>query len=125
MIRLALLTRRAPAAAGLLRMLAVTPDIELLAVERDEVALARRLAGRRPDVLVVDRGWGSASAIGVCRRIKARRWAPPVVVYTADTPADLVDAALADHVDGIIVMGEAPTTAAAVLRRVAGGVTAR
>ena len=71
MIRLALLDDHPAVLAGLQRLLAPARDMEVLGAAADEVALARALRGRRPDVLIVDYDPGRGDALALCRRIKA------------------------------------------------------
>ena len=54
MIRLALLDDHPAVLAGLQRLIGPARDMEVLAAAADEVALARELRGRRPDILIVD-----------------------------------------------------------------------
>ena len=118
MIRLALLAAHPAIVTGLQRALTTARDIEVLAAEGDEAALARRLEGRRVDLLFVDQDSQRRHALAVCRRVKARPGAPRVVLYTACASAAFADAARAGHVDGVIEKGESAAVIADVIRRV-------
>ncbi len=71
MIRLALLDDHPAVLSGLHRFLDPLPDVEVLAAARDEIALARDLRGRHPDVLVIDYDPSRGDALSLCRRINA------------------------------------------------------
>ena len=91
MIRVALLDDHAAVLAGQRRFLSSDRGLEVLAAAPDPGTLARRLNGRRPDVLVVDYDPGRGDALGLCWRLKCRSGAPRVLVYTAyATPASAV-----------------------------------
>ena len=70
MIRLALLDDHPAVLTGLKRLLARAPGMEVLAAAVDEVALARALRGRRPDILIVDYDPARGDALALCRRVK-------------------------------------------------------
>ena len=102
MIRIALLDDHPAVLAGLQRLLQPARDMEVLAAAADEVALARALRGRRPDVLIVDYDPGRGDALALCRRIKARPGTPRVLIYTAYAGPALTIAARAAQADGLV-----------------------
>jgi DNA-binding NarL/FixJ family response regulator len=123
MIRLALLDDHPAVLSGLQRMLAPAPDMEVLAAAADEVALARELRGRRPDILIVDYDPARGDALSLCRRVKARPGTPRVLVYTAYAGAALTVAARAAQADGVLDKSESARTLIAAIRRIAAGET--
>ncbi len=83
MIRIALLDDHPAVLIGLQRLLQPARDMEVLAAAADEVALARALRGRKPDVLIVDYDPDRGDVLALCRRVKARPGTPRVLIYTA------------------------------------------
>jgi two-component system response regulator DevR len=123
MIRLVLLDDHPAVLSGLQRLLAPAPDMEVLAAATDEVALARELRGRRPDLLIVDYDPARGDALSLCRRVKARPDTPRVLVYTAYAGPALTVAARAAQADGVLDKGEPARTLIAAIRRIADGET--
>ncbi len=123
MIRIALLDDHPVVLSGLQRLLAPARDMEVLAAAADEVALARALRGRRPDVLIVDYDPGRGDALLLCRRIKARPSTPGVLIYTAYASPALAIAARAAQADGLIDKSEPAPALIAAIRRIANGET--
>jgi DNA-binding NarL/FixJ family response regulator len=123
MIRLALLDDHPAVLAGLQRLLAPARDMEVLAAAADEVALARELRGRRPDVLIVDYDPGRGDALSLCRRVKARPDTPRVLIYTAYANPALTIAARAAQADGLLDKSEPASALIAAIRRIADGET--
>ena len=106
MIRLALLDDHPAVLSGLQRLFAPARDMEVLAAAADEVALARELRGRRPDILIVDYDPARGDALSLCRRVKARPDTPRVLVYTAYAGPALTIAARVAQADGVIDKSE-------------------
>ena len=121
MIRLALLDDHPVVLSGLQRLLAPARDMEVLAAAADEVALARALDGRRPDVLIVDYDPGRGDALSLCRRIKARPCTPGVLIYTSYASPALAVAARAAQADGLLDKSEPPPALIAAIYRIAHG----
>ena len=121
MIRLALLDDHPAVLVGLQGLLAPAHDMEVLAAGADEVALARALDGRRPDVLIVDYDPGRGDALALCRRVKARPDTPYVLIYTAYGSAALAVAARAAQADGLLDKSEPAPVLIAAIRRIADG----
>jgi len=121
MIRLALLDDHPAVLAGLQRLLAPARDMEVLAAAADEVALARDLRGRLPDVLIVDYDPGRGDALALCRRVKARPGALRVLIYTAYASPALAVAARAAQADGLLDKSEPAPALLAAIRRIADG----
>jgi DNA-binding NarL/FixJ family response regulator len=123
MIRIALLDDHPAVLAGLQRLLAHAWDMEVLAAAADEVALARELRGRRPDVLIVDYDPRRGDALSLCRRVKARPGTPRVLIYTAYANPALTIAARAAQADGLLDKSEPAPVLMAAIRRIADGET--
>jgi DNA-binding NarL/FixJ family response regulator len=123
MIRLALLDDHSVVLGGLQRLLSPARDMEVLAAASDEVALARALRGRRPDVLIVDYDPARGDALALCRRVKARPDTPRVLIYTAYASPALAIAARAAQADGLLDKSEPVAALIAAIRRIADGDT--
>ena len=121
MIRIALLDDHPAVLAGLQRLLQPARDMEVLAAAADEVALARALRGRRPDVLIVDYDPGRGDALALCRRIKDRQGTPRVLIYTAYAGPALTIAARAAQADGLVDKREPARALMTAIRRIADG----
>jgi DNA-binding NarL/FixJ family response regulator len=121
MIRIALLDDHPPVRAGLQRLLEHTREMEVLAAAGDEVALARELDGRCPDVLILDYDLARGDALALCRRIKHRRAPLRVLIYTAYASPALAIAARAAQADGIVAKSAPPSALLDAIRRLAAG----
>jgi DNA-binding NarL/FixJ family response regulator len=97
--------------------------MEVLAAAADQVALARALDGRRPDVLVVDYDPARGDALALCRRIKSRPGTPRVLIYTAYAGPALTVAARAAQADGLVDKKAPVQALTAAIRRIAAGAT--
>lgn len=121
MIRIALLDDHLPVRAGLRRLLEHTREMEVLAAASDEVALARELEGRCPDVLILDYDLARGDALALCRRIKHRRAPLRVLIYSAYASPALAIAARAAQADGILDKSVPATALLDAIRRLAAG----
>jgi DNA-binding NarL/FixJ family response regulator len=121
MIRLALLDDHPAVLAGLLRLLDGAKDMEVLAAAADEVALARALGGRRPDILIVDYDPARGDALALCRRIKSRPGTPRVLIYTSYAGPALTIAARAAQADGLVDKKEPAHALIRAIRGIAAG----
>jgi DNA-binding NarL/FixJ family response regulator len=121
MIRLALLDDHLPVRAGLRRLLEYSPEMEVLAAASDEVALARALDGRCPDVLILDYDLARGDALALCRRIKHRRATLRVLIYSAYASPALGIAARAAQADGILDKSAPASALLDAIRRLAAG----
>ena len=124
MIRLALLDDHPAVLAGLQRLLAPARDMEVLAAAADEVALARALRGRRPDVLIVDYdpGRGGRPRAVPPHQVPAPG-TPRVLIYTAYASPALAIAARAAQADGLLDKSEPAPALIDAIRRIADGET--
>jgi DNA-binding NarL/FixJ family response regulator len=123
MIRVALLDDHPAVIAGLTRLLEHTPEITVLGSASDEVALARALGARRPDVLIVDYDVARGDALALCRRIKARPDPVRVLIYSAYAGPGLAIAARLSRADGVVDKADPATTLVDAIRRIAEGDT--
>ena len=121
MIRLALLDDHEAVLAGLRRCLDSDPGLEVLAAAPDPASLARRLNGRRPDVLVLDYDPWRGDALALSWRLKCRSGAPRVLLFTAYSTPALTIAARAARVDGLVDKRASAQTLSAAIRAVAAG----
>jgi DNA-binding NarL/FixJ family response regulator len=121
MIRIAVLDDHPAVLAGLQRLLQPARDMEVLAAAADEVALARALCGRRPDVLIVDYDPGRGDALALCRRVKGRPGTPRVLIYTAYAGPALTIAARAAQADGLVDKREPAQALMTAIRGIADG----
>ena len=123
MIRIALLDDHPPVRAGLRRLLEHTREMEVLAAVSDEIALARELDGRCPDVLILDYDLARGDALGLCRRIKHRRASLRVLIYSAYASPALAIAARAAQADGMLDKSAPASALLDAIRRLAAGDT--
>jgi DNA-binding NarL/FixJ family response regulator len=121
MIRLALLDDHPAVLSGLRRLLAGAKGMEVLAAAADEVALARALDGRRPDILIVDYDPARGDTLALCRRVKSRPGTPRVLIYTAYAGPALTVAAQAAQADGLVDKNDPAPTLIATIRQIADG----
>jgi DNA-binding NarL/FixJ family response regulator len=106
--------------AGLRRLIASEPDLEVAATADTPAALARQLDGRRADVLVVDHG-RAFDGLAHCRRVKERANPPAVVIYAAQSGPGLVLAARAAQADAVVGKADRVDTLLTAIREVAAG----
>jgi DNA-binding NarL/FixJ family response regulator len=123
MIRLALLDHHPPVLAGLHRLLERARGMQVLAAAADEVALARALDGRRPDILIVEHDPARGDALALCRRVKSRPGTPRVLIYSADADPALTIAARAVQADGLVDKSQPAHTLLAAIHEIAAGGT--
>jgi DNA-binding NarL/FixJ family response regulator len=121
MIRIALLDDHPAVLTGLQRLLQPARDMEVLAAAADEVALARALRGRKPDVLIVDYDPDRGDALALCRRVKARPGTPRVLIYTAYAGPALTVAARAAQADALVDKREPAKALITAIRGIADG----
>lgn len=122
-MRIALLDDHAAIVAGLRRLIAPEPGIEVVASASDAAGLARRLDGRRADVIVLDHQLAHDDGLATCARIKRRPDAPAVVVYSAHTGAGLVIASRAAQADAVVDKSAPVQVLLNAIRTVASGGT--
>jgi DNA-binding NarL/FixJ family response regulator len=121
MIRIALLDDHPAIIAGLRRLIASDSGFEVMASASDAAGLARRLDGRRADVLVLDPRLARDDGLAACLRIKSRPVAPAVVVYSADPSPGLVIAARTAQADAVVDKAAPAHVLLDVIRTVAAG----
>jgi DNA-binding NarL/FixJ family response regulator len=123
MIHVALLDDHPAIVAGLRRLIDPEPDLAVVAAAGDGAELARRLAGRRADVLVLDHALARDDGLAYCRRVKSRAGAPAVVIYSAYTGPGLVIAARAAQADAVVDKAQPVRELLGAIRTVAAGGT--
>jgi DNA-binding NarL/FixJ family response regulator len=122
-IRVALLDDHPVVLTSLQRLLEPARDVVVLAAAADEVALARALAGRRADVVIMDYDPARGDTLALCRRMKRRHAPPCVLFYTAYASPALAIAARAAQADGLVGKGAPAATLLSAIRRIAEGET--
>src|SRR3954452_2443170 len=123
MIRLAFLADHPPVLSGLQRFLEPVQELEVLAAAEDEIALARELDGRHPDLLIIDYDPARGDALSLCRRIKSRPGTSSVLIYTAYSGPALTIAARAAQADGLLDKSEPAAALLEAIHRIANGET--
>jgi DNA-binding NarL/FixJ family response regulator len=123
MLQIALLDDHPAILAGLRRLIEPASDLHVLAAAPHAVELARQLAGRRPDVLVLDFDLSRGDGLAHCRRVKNRPQPPQVIIYSAYTGPGLVLAARAAQADAVVDKAEPVHALLDAIRRVASGTT--
>jgi DNA-binding NarL/FixJ family response regulator len=121
MLRIALLDDHPAVLAGLRRLIDAEPDLTVAAVAASAPELARKLNGRRPDVLILDYDLARDDGLAHCRRIKSRPDPPAVVVYSAYAGPALTLAARAAQADAVVDKAEPVHALLTAVRRVASG----
>lgn len=102
MLRIALLDDHPAIIAGLQRLIARETGLEVIAAASEPIELARRLDGRRADVVVLDHDLAHADGLATCAGIKGRPNPPAVVIYSAHTGPSVVIAARAAQADAVV-----------------------
>lgn len=123
MIRVALVDDHPAVLTGLRRFLDPVVDLEILAAAPDAASLARRLDGRRPDVLILDDDPAGGVGLSTCWRAKCRPESPRVLLYTAYATPAFALAARAAQADGVLDKSASAPALARAIRRVADGET--
>jgi DNA-binding NarL/FixJ family response regulator len=102
MLRIALLDDHPAIIAGLQRLIARDSGLEVIAAASEPIELARRLDGRRADVVVLDHDLAHGDGLATCAAIKCRPNPPSVVVYSAHAGPSVVIAARAAQADAVV-----------------------
>jgi DNA-binding NarL/FixJ family response regulator len=121
MLRIALLDDHPAVLAGLRRLIDAEPDLTVAAVAASAPELARKLNGRRPDVLILDYDLARDDGLAHCRRIKSRPDPPAVVVYSAYAGPALTLAARAAQADAVVDKAEPVHALLTAVRQAASG----
>ena len=121
MLRIALLDDHPAVLAGLRRLIDAEPDLTVAAVAASAPELARKLNGRRPDVVILDYDLARDDGLGHCRRIKSRPDPPAVIVYSAYAGPALTLAARTAQADALVDKAAPVPTLLTTVRRVAAG----
>ena len=75
--------------AGLEAVLRAEPGFACVSVAADGAEMTRAIERTAPDVVVLDRRLGDEDGLTLCAALRAYAEAPEVVIYTADSDADL------------------------------------
>ncbi|RKQ93062.1 histidine kinase/DNA gyrase B/HSP90-like ATPase [Solirubrobacter pauli] len=118
MIRVALLDHDE---AALRRRIEQDRGLEVVAAAPDPASLARRLGGRRPDVLVLGYDVRADDALPLCWRAKCRSDAPRVLIHAVGAGPALAIAARVAKADGVVDAAASGPVLAAAIRAVAAG----
>ncbi|HEX5617560.1 MAG TPA: response regulator transcription factor [Solirubrobacteraceae bacterium] len=121
MLRVALLDDHPAVLAGLRRLIDAEPDLKVAATAASAPDLARKLDGRRPDVLILDYDLARDDGLAHCRRIKSRPNPPAVIIYSAYAGPALTLAARAAQADGLVDKAAPVKTLLSAVRRAGSG----
>jgi two-component system, NarL family, response regulator DevR len=124
MTDVALLDDHPAVLAGLRRLIDSEHDLSVLAAASTATDLAKALDGRHPDVIVLDYDLSRGDGLSHCRRIKARREPPGVIVYSAYAGPALNLAARVAGADGVVDKAAPVADLLTTIRRVAAGLAA-
>jgi len=120
---MALLDDHPAVLAGLRRFIEQEPDLAIVGAAPTATELARQLANRRVDVLIVDHDVARSDGLSQCRRIKDRPHPPGVVIYSAFARQALALPARLAHADAVVDKTGPVTSLLAAIRAVARGET--
>jgi DNA-binding NarL/FixJ family response regulator len=123
MIHVALLDDHPAVLAGLRRLIAAEPDLEVVGAAASPPELARQTNGLHPDVLILDFDPSRGDGLAHCRRIKDRPHAPAVLIYSAYVGPALSLAASLAHADAVVDKADSVPNLLHAIRRVARGET--
>ncbi|WP_186356116.1 response regulator transcription factor [Streptomonospora sp. PA3] len=107
--------------AGLAMMLGGAPDLEVVGEAGDGTAVAELVAGRRPDVVLMDIRMPSMDGLSATEELRSRAAAPEVVVLTTFDADEHVLRALAAGAAGFVLKDTPPAEIVEAVRRVAHG----
>jgi DNA-binding NarL/FixJ family response regulator len=122
-VDIALLDDHPAVVAGLRRLIEPEHDLNVIADAATASELARRLGGRRADVLVLDHDPARADGLSHCRRIKDRPDPPGVVIYSAYAGPAAILAAHAAQADAVVDKADPVSVLLCAIRAVAHGET--
>jgi DNA-binding NarL/FixJ family response regulator len=123
MVHVALLDDHPAVLAGLRRLIAAEPDLEVIGAAASPPELARQIGDLHPDVLILDFDPSRGDGLAHCRRIKDRPNAPGVLIYSAYAGPALSLAASLAHADAVVDKADSVQNLLHAIRRVARGDT--
>jgi DNA-binding NarL/FixJ family response regulator len=121
MIRVAVLDDHPAVLGGLQRLVERASGLRPVAFAESYEDLRRELDRDGADVVVVDYDLARGNGLVVCQRLKERRPAPSVLIYSAYAGPGLAVAARAAGADGLVHKSEPVADLLAVVRRLAAG----
>jgi DNA-binding NarL/FixJ family response regulator len=123
MIHVALLDDHPAVLAGLRRLIAAEPDLEVIGAAARPPELARQIGDLHPDVLILDFDPSRGDGLAHCRRIKDRPHPPAVLMYSAYAGPALSLAASLAHADAVVDKADSVQNLLHAIRRIARGET--
>ena len=121
MIRVAVLDDHPAVLGGLQRLVERAEGLRPVAFAGTYDELRRDLDRDAADVVVVDYDLARGDGLAVCQRLKARRPAPSVLIYSAYAGPGLAVAARVAGADGLVHKSEPVSDLLDAVRRIAGG----
>ena len=124
MTRVAIVDPQPAVRAGLVMLLRAEPGLVPVGTAAGVADAADLLARGRPDVVLLEHRLLDGDGIAICRRIRADRRAPRVILYTASPDAELELVARVAGADGLVDKAAAPAELFEAIRlvaRVSGG----
>lgn len=121
MIRLMIADDHAVVRNGIKLMLALAPDMELVAEAVDGAVVLHQAREREVDLLLLDMNMPGISGVDLIRRVKLCRPELPILVFTMHNDAQLAMRALKAGASGFITKDSEPETLLAAIRKVSAG----
>lgn len=121
MIRLMIADDHAVVRNGIKLMLALAPDMELIAEAVDGAVVLHQVRDGELDLLLLDMNMPGISGLDLIRRVKLCRPELPILVFTMHNDAQLAMRALKAGASGFITKDSEPETLLAAIRKVSAG----
>lgn len=121
MIRVLLVDDQAMVRAGLRMVLSAEPDVEVVGEASDGAEALRLMAGRTPDVVLLDVRMPGMDGLEAARRMSQDASAPGILMLTTFDEPEIVDQALATGVAGFLLKASSPEQLVDAVRAVAAG----
>lgn len=121
MIRLMIADDHAVVRNGIKLMLALAPDMELVAEAVDGAVVLHQVREGGIDLLLMDMNMPGISGVDLIGRVKLSRPELPVLVFTMHNDAQLAMRALKAGASGFITKDSEPETLLAAIRKVSAG----
>ena len=121
MIRLMIADDHAVVRNGIKLMLALAPDMELVAEAVDGAVVLHQVRDGELDLLLLDMNMPGISGVDLIRRVKLCRPELPILVFTMHNDTQLAMRALKAGASGFITKDSEPETLLAAIRKVSAG----